>query len=901
MTKVSFFMYIFENPEGEGSPGQATSGTIWLNELRLLDADDTPGWAYKASGSLKLADLLTVNGNVMRRNPFFHKVNESFGSREDKQSWGVNVDFNILKLLPFNSDGSNLSLNYQHSESMTNPLYMPSSDISVDKAIEQTTKKIIEEGGSDADVEKAKQSIYNYVQSVSVNEAFTLSNIKLMIPSRAWYIDKTINALSFSYNFSRSYSRNPSTSQAKMWTWKWDGKYNVNFGKEFAFKFADIPLLGYLFKLFDSYKNATFRYLPNSLNAAISMNRKYNYSLSRQRNSQAQIAQDFVATRTAGFNWTLTQGGLLNLSTSYKVSANSSLAYLLYDEDGRMRSERDVWNDILNGEFFGRINNFTQSFALKTKPKLPKLWKLDRYFQLNGSYNVNYTWRHDFRQEELGRSAGYANTLSASFTLKWKALTSPLFPKEVKSKTSRKRTTKKKSHRRGGRGRKRNLDEEISGSKKEKNENKEKTAQEEPEVKQESGPSSLLRSLRLFLSVVKWTLFDYDKIAIKFNQKNQRGGSGLRAQGTGFTNFWSAFNPDNGPNRAFILGFSNDIGPRMPNATLSDKFSQTNGITLNTQRPLWEGATIDIDWKVDWGINKSYTINTDDQGNITIATPNITGSTNRSFMFLPLSFLGNGVKAIHDNYDPQSEDPATSLSNAFVKGLETLPFLSQMPFFKDFAAYIPRPNWRISWSGLEKIKFLKGIVKRATLNHGYSSNYTEGWKINPDGQTVVQTQRVNYAFQPLIGANLTFASLWGGNMTGVIKYGSKTTFDLGVGTRTVTEGISRDINIQFTFSKSGFSLPLFGINLKNDLEFSLSYTNSRTATIIYTMDNFDEKGKPQDGTTRTILEPRVKYILSSRITLSIFYRRTKVEPEGGSRIPPTTTNEAGLDVHIAIQ
>ena len=105
----------------------------------------------------------------------------------------------------------------------------------------------------------------------------------------------------------------------------------------------------------------------------------------------------------------------------------------------------------------------------------------------------------------------------------------------------------------------------------------------------------------------------------------------------------------------------------------------------------------------------------------------------------------------------------------------------------------------------------------------------------------------------------------------------------------------------FTFSKSGFSLPIFGINLKNDLEFSFSYTASRNATIIYLMDDFNEKGKPQDGTLRTTLEPRVKYIMSSRITLSIFYRRTKVKPEGASRIPPTTTNEAGLDVHIAIQ
>jgi hypothetical protein len=66
-------------------------------------------------------------------------------------------------------------------------------------------------------------------------------------------------------------------------------------------------------------------------------------------------------------------------------------------------------------------------------------------------------------------------------------------------------------------------------------------------------------------------------------------------------------------------------------------------------------------------------------------------------------------------------------------------------------------------------------------------------------------------------------------------------------------------------------------------------------------ENFNEEGKPQDGTTRTTIEPRIKYVMSSRVTLSLFYKRTSVEPEGAARIPPTTTNEAGLDVNISIQ
>jgi hypothetical protein len=64
----------------------------------------------------------------------------------------------------------------------------------------------------------------------------------------------------------------------------------------------------------------------------------------------------------------------------------------------------------------------------------------------------------------------------------------------------------------------------------------------------------------------------------------------------------------------------------------------------------------------------------------------------------------------------------------------------------------------------------------------------------------------------------------------------------------------------------------------------------------------EPQGVPQDGTTRTTLEPRIKYVLSQRMTASVYYRYTSVQPDAsGSRIPGTTTNEAGLDLRISIQ
>ncbi|MCH6574967.1 MAG: hypothetical protein IH795_07155, partial [Bacteroidetes bacterium] len=134
-----------------------------------------------------------------------------------------------------------------------------------------------------------------------------------------------------------------------------------------------------------------------------------------------------------------------------------------------------------------------------------------------------------------------------------------------------------------------------------------------------------------------------------------------------------------------------------------------------------------------------------------------------------------------------------------------------------------------------------------------------------------------------------------------VKYSTRSSFDLGITTTNITESFSKDIGFTASYSKSGFELPLFGLSLKNDIEFTLAYTLTQNSVVRYEMDNFNEIGIPQDGTTRTTIEPRIRYTISSKVTLSIFFKRSTVEPEGAARIPPTTTNEAGLDINIVIQ
>ncbi len=904
LTKVNFFSYGIRNPENIGTLGEAISGELWINELRVLGADDTEGWAYRASSSLKFADLLSVNVNASQTDPYFHKLNNRFGNRVDSRRWGASVNFNLIKLIPWNISGSNFNISYSRSESVTKPLYMPGTDVNVDEAVKQETQKLVDHGTSQQEADKIAEDIRTASQTVNVSDTWSLSGIRFKLPSKSWYIQDIINNLQFSFNYNKSFSRSPSQVFAKNWSWSGSAKYSLNFSRDNYFYAADIPLLGKVIELFEDYKDTKIYFTPQSFNTGISANRKHSDLLSRTEDAAIKTQRDFNSKRNFGFNWKITDGGFLNLSVAYNANAASSYAHLLTNGDIE-RSEKEIWNDILNGALFGKDYNYSQSLDIKTKPKLPSLWDIGKYLNLTMSYNASYNWKNNFTQAELGRSAGYSNRIRGGITLKLQSLFSPLFKESNTSgKRVGKKTSQSNSSRGRGRGRGRNKVKKITNDSKVKGKNQNDNIVDEDidtpsdSITVKSTPI-FSKAFNYFKLAAKWLFFDYKNISFNFSQSNSLSGGGLKSEGTGFSNFWGITDGyRNGPTRMFMLGFSSNLGPRAANGNLSDNYSQKNTIDFKTSRPLWEGAKIDLTWKVGWGLNKSTRMTTDEFGNVTINDRTSTGNINRSFISFPISLSKSGIVQVHDLY---KSDPDKNLSDAFASGFESFPILSSLPLFKDLAKYIPRANWRVSWRGLEKIGLIKGIAKSVSLNHAYTSDYTEGWKIDADGTKQIQVQKVNYGFAPLIGLNVTFDKLWDGNLTGAVKYSTKSSYNLGVATRNITESFSRDINVTASFSKSGFSLPLFGLDLKNDIEMSLSYTSARNSTVLFEMEKFSEEGKPQDGTTRTIIEPRIKYILSSKVTLAIFYKRTTVEPEGASRIPPTTTNEMGLDVHISIQ
>lgn len=902
LTQVKFLQVGVLNRSNGPTTGNI-SGEVWVNELRVIGADNTPGWAYSGAASIKFADLMTVSFNLAQTNPFFHRLAERFGSRIESKSWSAAADIDILRLLPINTAGSNLRLSLSRTESVGKPLYLPATDIKVDEAVRLYRERlIVEQGYSPADADKLARQIEIGSQTLSTSDSWSLGSIKLKIPSNYWLIRDTWNALTFGFNYNKSFSRNPSTLASKSWIWNASMNYAITLSPDYFFYPSRIPYIGALLEWFTDYRNAKVYYTPQSFTYSITAKRNKSFTSTRLTGSSLgneTTSRDFATTRSMATGWKLTENGLLNLTTTYNYDASSTLAYLETEDGVTERSESKIWKDILTGEFFGRDLSFGQSFDLKSSPRLPSIWDISRYFTITGGYNARYNWQDDIRQLELGRSVSATGSFNTSLSIKLKAMTQSWFA-DLDQKTPPPKNTPVTPPKERTRDFE-NLNQGPSDSVKVNNTVPADTS--EQVVK----PSTLANAVTFLRSVSRFLFFDYETINLSFTSANQMSASGIYGTGNGFRNFFGLKQSDDeGPSRAFMLGLSNDVGKRASNGNLTDNPSQKYSFDVRTSRPLWEGARIEINWKLGWSTNKSTTLRSDSLGNIRVTNVTSTGTINRTFVSIPpvffLSALNSGIKRVHELYRPTDpNNQAQNLSNAFVEGFESVPILSNLGFLSDVVNYIPRPNWRITWDGLEKYSIFSNFAKRVSLDHAYASDYSEGWKISPDGTQVTQNQKISIGFQPLIGMNVTFNTLWDGNLSGNFKYSTRSTFDLGITTKNITEGFSRDIGISLNYSKSGFELPLFGIDLKNDIEFIFSYTNTRSSTIVFDMANFKEEGTPQDGTTRTSIEPRIKYVLSARVTMSVFYKRSSVSPEGAARIPPTTTNEAGIDVRITIQ
>jgi len=905
------------NPPGVGT-SLPISGQAWVNELRLTSVDDSPGLAYRVDTQLKLADLGTVSFNYAQIDPNFHTLEQRFGTRQTGTNWSFNTSLSLDKFFPTDWVGTTVPVSYSHTETKTEPKYLPGSDILVSEAAERSRGRILAGGGSESDAAAAANRVRYESETERISDTYAAPNFRIGLPSNAWYVRDTWNKLNFGFNYTQSKDHSPAVVYSSNWSWTarvgyaltLSPNYNVTPFKEL---FDGVWFL-------DEYKNMKFFFPISSFSWSINGTRSKGTSLLRAPGAREALNRNFTASRQIGFSWRIVENGPLNVAGDYNVSVESSLLKMETDAYGNQRPFSAIISDIFGGgdRFlnFGDNTRFAQRNTFTTKPNIPNIFNIKKFVDFSFGYGVDYAWNNSLTAGDLGKSAGFSNNINVSMNFRMKSLFDPLFSD---SPSSTPVSTPPPRGRRGALG-------AVDTS-----------SVRDTSRTTSSGGNPLGQLKKIAEVLIKIPFLDYDNLNITFTQNNAAQNNGVIG-GTGFANFWSipfaqGNDPNKGPSRLYQLGLISDptgklvnFGTRSsfpffgwdveqgirapgPGGTLINQFRQANRVGLKTSRGLWEGARADLNWNLGWTYARTQNLTTDSIGIATINNSISMYSIERSFLTFPdVLFFGvfkTGIKEVGKRYaelkaSADSTTDAEKLTQAFEQGFEAIPIFKTL-----FGQYYPRINWSLRWDGLEKIPLFASFVTRLSLDHSYQSTYARQYRNLPgSGEEVTDGQRVSYGFNPLIGLNFTFKDLFKGSMGATVRFNSTTSFDLQTSSRNIVETLSQEISITMSYNRRGFEIPLFGVALNNDVDVSATYSLTKNQRRQYEVARIDvnAEGSPLDGTTRTVLEPRIRYILSSRVTASIYYRYTKIAPdETGSLIPGSTINEAGLDVHISIQ
>jgi cell surface protein SprA len=867
---------------------------------------------------LKLADLGSVSFNYSRVDPNFHQLEQRFGSRQDNTNWALSTTLQLERFLPEEMAGSQLGVSYSHTEGLTQSKYLPNSDVLVSRAAELARQKAIEQGKSSSQADSVASDLTRNSEAKRMTDTYAAPSFRIVIPSDAWYVRDTFNKLTFGFNYTKSSERSPSVVYHESWSWSARISYAHNFATDYYFQ-PFRSLFDGLW-IFDDYKNLKIYYSPLNLSWSVTANRSRDRSLQRVAGATEIVSRNLAASRGFSFSWKLTENGLINPYGDYNLSVESTLLDLELDRNGIQRPFSQILGDIFGGNKlinFGKDTRFSQRNSFNTRPSIPNIFNIKKYFDVSGGYTVDYQWQNTLTRGDIGKSAGFNNSITFSMNFRLKQLFDPLFedattpPPQV-----------------GGRGRGGGESEAASDS----------TRAREDSTGKGGGGRAPLQVKNLLKILFKIPFLDYDNVNITFSQTNSAQNSGVIG-GPGFVNFWGRVpffqesDPKYGPSRLYQLGlisdpsgrltnfrftnklpfFAWDVEPglRAPGGVLMDSYRQTNRIALKTSRGLWEGVRVDLSWNVGWSYNRTQNLTTDSlHGVPTIANTTITGNVDRSYLTFPdVLFFGmfkSNLKEVSRLYGTLKNDASDvrsdeeKLNQAFEDGFEGIPILRKV-----FGQLAPRVNWTLRWDGLEKFPLFGNIASRVSLDHGYASTFSRSYQNRPGGGGErTDAERISYGFSPLIGLNVTFKELFKGNFGANLRYNTTTGYDLSAASRNLLETLTQEVSLTASYTRRGFEIPFFGLSLSNDIDISLSYSFSRNSRTTFDVSQLDVniEGTPLEGSTRTVLEPRIKYVLSSRVTASLYYRHTKVAPDNaGSRIPGITTNEAGLDLHISIQ
>jgi cell surface protein SprA len=241
-----------------------------------------------------------------------------------------------------------------------------------------------------------------------------------------------------------------------------------------------------------------------------------------------------------------------------------------------------------------------------------------------------------------------------------------------------------------------------------------------------------------------------------------------------------------------------------------------------------------------------------------------------------------------------------------------------------FRSIIPRPNWKLDYSGLNRIKPLDKIFNTFTLSHGYTGNlsmngFTSALLYQDVSQygypSFIDTVSGNFIpyflvpnvtiqeqFSPLIGFDFTTKN----QIQFRFEYSKSRQLSLSLYDYQLSEVRSTEFVIGGGFRKRGlkfgFKLPKFldkdrKGQLDNEINFRIDF---RIRDNVNANSRLDQDNNFATGGSKEItISPTVDYYLNNRVNVKLYFDQRRVTPYISSSAP-TINTRAGVQVRISL-
>jgi len=901
---------------GFDDDGSSRSAIIWVDELRLTDFNDHPGWAATGRVEANLADLGRVTVSGSHSSAGFASLEKKINQipLEYVTNFMVSTDIEFGKFFGEKA-GVRIPVHYDYAITRITPEYNP---LDPDVLLEEDL---------DTYVEKHKRdSVRDLVIDNTVRQNINLMNVrKDRIGSakkqRIYDIE----------NFDASFAYSQFNHHDIDFEYDNENQYRGGFGYNFNPKPKNYSPLSSSKMLSSKHlkliKDFNFYILPKTLSFRTDMDRSIRKMLYRDKSLgdiiiKPTIDRQWTWNRNYDFKYDFSKA----LTFEFNAGANAYIKEpVIYPDKETQEWEeykQDVWRDIYSG---GTMQRYNQSFKATYNVPLKKIPVID-WVTVAMSYQALYNWAASpySIQQRMGNTIENSNQKQLNGKLDFNKLYNKV-PYFKKLNSSGKRSSRPSSRARG--------------------------AAPKPPANDTIGKPKVNYAKIIGEGVIK-TILSVKKASLTYSS-----GYGMLLPG---------FSPEpdllgvnmstSAPGLGFVFGNQRDIkwdaaanGWITADTILNKEYirKSTESLSYKVNVDILGAIRIDIDGDRIHASNyhSFFRNSSSDMDNPVFKeyTPMDGGNFSISYSIIKTSFSKTDTSDVSEtfvNFLNSRQEVAYRLANdnkswdqgevydsitgemyprGYTSSSQTVLYYAFLSAYSGQDASsvnisspfptFPIPNWRLTFNGLTKIKSVGKLFRTVNITHGYRSmlsiaSWTTNVNFDPENANQTFPNSNNYItrydvgivsvmeqYSPLIGIDVTMHN----SLSAKIEYKKSRKLDLSFVNNQLTEVVGSEVVVGLGYRLKNLKFSIGSMtgggknkSYKSDLNLKIDFGIRDNKTTLRRIDEVNNQISA--GTKQFTLNFAGDYMLSRSIQLKLYYNWISSNPYVSSQMPNSTTS-----------